>query len=264
MSVALQSEIIKVRRSNSLKIAFFAPFIFLLFTLLTLLTSQNHQGTLYGVIIIQSNILNQWTVIVLAICIVLLVSSDYHQEQQALGIQHALANNWPLPAIFFAKSIKTWLLLGLTHLVLAAVIIVSNLLTARLAGNVSLILLVLLAIWISSLPLIVINMVLLTRLNVILVGIVNFLATLGSVFTGLVLGPWFWLDPWAYAARLAVLLRTNPNGNALPATSYLVNSTSFIYAILAMVTLWLLVDLLIAKTLGRGNRHDKIISIGIH
>lgn len=264
MSVALQSELIKIRRSNSLKIAFFTPFIFLLFTLLTLLTSRNHQGTLNGVIIIQSNILNQWTVIVLSICVVLLVSSDYHQEQRALGIQHALANNWSLPAIFFAKSIKIWLLIGLTHLVLAVVIIVSNLLTARLAGNVLLILLVLLATWISSLPLIVINMVLLVKFNVILVGIANFLATLGSVFAGIVLGSWFWLDPWAYAARLAVLLRTNPNGNALPANSHLVNSTSFIYAILAMVTLWLVVDFLLAKIVEWRQNHGKVISIGTH
>ncbi|RHW46009.1 hypothetical protein DS832_06545 [Bombilactobacillus bombi] len=93
MQTALKVEIIKTKSSNYLKIALILPLIFLIFTLMTLLSSQNPTGLSDGISIIQTNIFNLWSLILLPFCIVMIINSDYQQENRALGWQQVEANN---------------------------------------------------------------------------------------------------------------------------------------------------------------------------
>lgn len=242
MQTALKIEMLKTKSSNYLKITLFLPMIFFLFTLMTLLSSKNQTGLIDGISIIQTSIFNLWTLILLPVCIVAIISSDYQQESKSLGWQRALTNNWSVKYIYIAKSFKFCLLVLLSQLTLVVVVCVSNLLTTKSVGNVLLLLCTSLVMWIGSWPLIVINMQLLHYLNAIIVSIINLVILMGSTFSGMILTPWFWLNPWVYALRTATLLRINPNGTPLASNSTLTTDTSFIYWILIAVIVWLIIN----------------------
>ena len=251
MQTALKIEMLKAKGSTYLKTALVLPCIFLVFTLMTILSSTNPTGMADGVSIIQSNIFNLWGLILLPICIVVIISSDFQQEYRALGRQRALANNWSLKWIYLAKTLKFWLLVLFSQLILIVIVLNSNLLTTKIVGDFPLLFCTSLVIWIGSLPLIVINMYLLSYLNAIMVSILNLFISIGSTFLGITLAPWFWIDPWVYALRTTTLLRSNPNGTILTTGNTLVNDTSFIYLILLSVTFWVIINYLYAIIIDR-------------
>lgn len=251
MQTALKIEMLKAKGSTYLKTALVLPCIFLVFTLMTILSSTNPTGMADGVSIIQSNIFNLWGLILLPICIVVIISSDFQQEYRALGRQRALANNWSLKWIYLAKTLKFWLLVLFSQLILIVIVLNSNLLTTKIVGNFPLLFCTSLVIWIGSLPLIVINMYLLSYLNTIMVSILNLFISIGSTFLGITLAPWFWIDPWVYTLRTTTLLRSNPNGTILTTGNTLVNDTSFIYLILLSVTFWVIINYLYAIIIDR-------------
>ncbi|MCO6541236.1 MAG: hypothetical protein J6573_02890 [Lactobacillus sp.] len=240
MQTALKVEIIKTKSSNYLKIALILPLIFLIFTLMTLLSSQNPTGLSDGISIIQTNIFNLWSLILLPFCIVMIINSDYQQENRALGWQQVEANNWPLQPLYWSKTFKYWLLLFLSHLTLVLVVVVSNLLTTKVSVNAGLLLATSLVLWLGSLPLIVINMHLLRYLNAIIVSILNLALSMGSAIYNISLSHYFWIDPWSYASRTIALLRIQPNGTSFSPGSFFANDVSFIYLILLSVSVWLL------------------------
>ncbi|MGL5900598.1 MAG: hypothetical protein ACRCZW_13250 [Lactobacillaceae bacterium] len=246
MKSALKVEFLKTKFSGYLKIALILPMIFFVFTLMTVLSSQNPTGLVDGVSVIQSNIFNLWSLILLPVGIVIIISSDYQQENKALGLQHTLANNWSLKQRYLAKSLKFWLLVLLSQLVLIPVVLISNLLTTKATGNISLLVCTSLVIWIGSFPLVVINMCLLNYLNTIIVSVLNLILSIGSTFLGITLTSSFWFNPWVYALRAVALLRINPNGTTLAANSFFATDTNFIYLILISVTLWLVANYLLA------------------
>lgn len=251
MAVALRCESLKTKDCSSLMLAIFLPCVFLVFTLVTILNSRSRTGMIDGVSIVQSNIVNQWSLLFLPLTIILIIASDYRQERQARGYQRLLANNWSFSNCYLAKSIKFASLLLLAHLSLLVVIVLSNLVTTGHVGKAALLAVVLLASSVSSWPLIVINMLLLLRLNPTIVALLNLLAVMGPLFFNFNLSKWFFIDPWTYSSRLMVLLRTQPNGTVLAANSALATDTNFLYPILLMVTCWMVIQVVMAVLLGR-------------
>lgn len=254
MRTALKIEMIKAKASGYLKAAMIVPLIFLVFTLMTLLSSQNPTGVTSGLSIMQVNIYNLWCFILLPIGIVMIINGDYQQENKALGLQQALANNWSLKARYWAKSFKYWLLLLLSHLALILVTVISNALTTKIATNFWLLLCVSLVIWIGSWPLIVINMHLLRYMNAIIVSLINLAFLAGSTLLEIPQSHWFWVDPWTYALRTIALLRINPNSTVIPPNSPLATDTKFIYLILLSVMVWLVINYFLAMIVNKKER----------
>lgn len=148
-------ELIKTKNSKYFKISLIIPLIFLMFSLLTILTTTNSGGLSNGQSIIQSSIYNLWSFIILPVTIVLIINNDKKQENKALGHQTALVNNWSLQKIYLSKIFKYWTLILLSQFVLLLVIQISNLLTVHQVTSINKNIFILFIIWLGIFPLII-------------------------------------------------------------------------------------------------------------
>lgn len=251
VKTALLVEMIKSKHSSYLKTAAFLPLIFLIFTMVTLLSSQNPSGLMHGVSVIQTNIYNIWSLILLPVLIVMLINEDYQQENRSLGIQYLIANNWVFSWQYWAKTIKAWGLVLLAQLILVLVTLVSNILTTGSSQGSLLLVCVSLVIWIGSWPLVVINAFGLSYVNAIVVSLINLALSIGGTILNIAMSKWFWLDPWAYALRTNMLLQINPNGTIISTAN---NDTNFIFVIIMFTTVWMGINFGIAFSLDKRHK----------
>lgn len=251
MSIALQVEAIKTKASSYLYLAMTIPIIFFLLTVLSLLSSKSKTGLIGDLSFMQINIYNLWAIAVLPVAIILVISSDYRQSEKALELEHYYANNWSVRNLYIAKMFKFWLLILITQLVTFAITVVSNFLTTHTSPQMIILLLVSFVIWIGSLPLIVINMLLLRYINTITINILNIGLIFFSILKRSAFSNNFFLNPWSYGLRTNFLLRIQPNNTILEKSSELATNVNFIYYILILVTIWLILNVIIATLIDR-------------
>ena len=246
MKTALTCEWIKLKSSSTLKISLIAPFVFLVYTLLTKLSSQNPNGLTSHVSIIQTSIYNLWPLILMPIMIVLVINSDYSQEEKALGLQHAKMNNWPLDNIYLAKFFKYSFLLLISNFMIFLITVFSNIITTGYS-IIWLLVDTTFLMWLASFPLILISMGILKYLNPIVTAIGNILIILVSIFFNSLFYNWFWIDPWLYSMRPETILRINPNGTVLSLNNIYSENLSFIFPLIVVIVIWLIICFIFIK-----------------
>ncbi len=244
-------ELLKTRSSSLLHTTVGMPMLFMILTVMAILSSKSKTGEIDGLSFIQTDIYNLWATALLPIMVVILVSLDQFQGRQAHELQRYYANDWSINKLYLAKLIKFWALILLAQLEVCLVTMLSNLLTTGHVTQIGTLLGVSMLIWLGALPLISINAFLLQYANPVIASILNVGLVIMSVLLRNVFSPFFAFNPWNYSLRTIALLRINPNNTILAKNSWMAHDLSFIWYTVVAVLGWLLIDYLVVTLIGK-------------
>ena len=245
----LKAEMVKIKNSNSLYISILFPLSLIIYTIFSRAATRNTNGLINGHSIIQISIFNNWTLLLIHLLIILIISSDFKNENKNNNFQYAVANGWKLNNIYIAKLFKYTMLTLLSYITLFAVIIVSNKITTNDFGNIKLIISTIMYIWFCSLSLIPINMLLIKKIKTTFSYILNVLIIIFFVYNSMANTKFSLFFPWMYGLnieRLALNIKANGLiGIKLPISMV----SNQLEIMLGMTLIYIAVEIIIMKVL---------------
>lgn len=243
----LKSELLKVKFSGPLYIAIFFPLALIIYTFFSKSATRNTNGLINGNSIIQVSIFNIWALLLIPLLIVLIISSDFKNENKNNNIQYAIANGWKLNNIYIAKFFKYTVLTLLSYLILFSIIIFSNKLTTNNFGNIKLIISTIVYTWIGSLSLIPVNMLLINEINAIFTYILNMAVIIPLVYNGISNSFISLFIPWMYGLNIE-RLSLNIKENGLIGDKLSVNMVvNQLEIMIGMTCVYIIIEIILMK-----------------
>lgn len=244
----LKAEMVKIKNSNSLYISILFPLSLIIYTIFSRAATRNTNGLINGHSIIQISIFNIWTLLLIPLLIILIISSDFKNENKNNNF-YVVANGWKLNNIYIAKSFKYTMLTLLSYITLFAVIIVSNKITTNDFGNIKLIISTIMYIWFCSLSLIPINMLLIKKIKTTFSYILNVLIIIFFVYNSMANTKFSLFFPWMYGLNIERLV-LNIKANGLIGIKLPISMVSNqLEIMLGMTLIYIAVEIIIMKVL---------------
>lgn len=227
----LNIELLKFKNSFSMFVLFLSPLFFLMFAIFTALfaqgTSNKQELSPY-----LSLLFNLWPYFVVPIILCMACNSLINIEKKNNVFNFYKSNNWSINMMINNKIITMVIGFGIHTIIIFFISILGNLLVGGNSINPFLILVTLFLIYLSSLPLIPINFLLVKYLGVFIAIFLNLALSIFSILT-LTTSKLFWLLPWSYAGRIALItLSLHPNGTLLSKSNQYYNDLFSLLVIL--------------------------------